>query len=375
MLPTDSRRSFLVTLGRAVAVASLMPNILAEAAEQFPPAVVDLYRKSIVIDTLCAPFTSDDSLPDAALIEVVRRSGISAINFTISAPTFEGTIDSLAYVDALVEQSPQVFMVVRQYSDIARAKREGKTGIMPGFQYTQFLEADPTRIETFRRQGVRIMQLTYNNRSAFGDGCLEPGNAGLSKAGLAAVKKMNEIGVAIDLSHSGYRTTSEAIEVSAKPVLITHSGCASIYAHPRNKPDEVMQTLANKGGYFGVYLMPYLVASPNVPTREHVIDHVLRAINVCGADHVGIGSDGSIQAVALTPEQKKAFDEDIARRKKLAIGAPGEDRYPYVPDLTGPNHMEVIAAELQKKGQPSAVIEKVLGANFQRVIGEIWGTA
>ncbi len=358
-----------------MAVASLMPNILAEAAEQFPPAVVDLYRKSIVIDTLCAPFTSDDSLPDAALIEVVRRSGISAINFTISAPTFEGTIDSLAYVDALVEQSPQVFMVVRQYSDIARAKREGKTGIMPGFQYTQFLEADPTRIETFRRLGVRIMQLTYNNRSEFGDGCLEPGNAGLSKAGLAAVKKMNEIGVAIDLSHSGYRTTSEAIEASAKPVLITHSGCASIYAHPRNKPDEVMQTLANKGGYFGVYLMPYLVASPTVPTREHVIDHVLRAINVCGADHVGIGSDGSIQAVALTPEQKKAFDEDIARRKKLAIGAPGEDRYPYVPDLTGPNHMEVIAAELQKKGQPSVVIEKVLGANFQRVIGEIWGTA
>jgi membrane dipeptidase len=358
-----------------MALASLAPRVLAETVEQFSPAVADLYRKSMVIDTLCAPFTSDDALPDAALIEVVRRSGITAINFTISAPTFEGTIDGLAYVDALVEQSPEVFIVVRQYSDIARAKREGKVGIMPGFQYTQFLEADPSRIETFRRLGVRIMQLTYNNRSNFGDGCLEPGNAGLSKAGLAAVKKMNEIGVAIDLSHSGYRTTSEAIEASAKPVLITHSGCASIYAHPRNKPDEVMKALANKGGYFGVYLMPYLVASPTVPTREHVIDHVLRAINVCGADHVGIGSDGSIQAVALTPEQKKAFDEDIARRKQSGIGAPGEDRYPYVPDLTGPDHMEVIAAELQKRGQTSAVIEKVLGANFQRVIGEIWGTA
>ncbi len=358
-----------------MAVASLTPHVLAEVAEQFTPAVADVYRKSIVIDTLCAPFTSDDSLPDAALIEVVQQSGITAINFTISAPTFEGTIDGLAYVDALVEQSPEIFMVVRQHSDIALAKREGKIGIMPGFQYTQFLEAAPSRIETFRRLGVRIMQLTYNNRSDFGDGCLEPGNAGLSKAGLAAVKKMNEIGVAIDLSHSGYRTTSEAIDASKTPVLITHSGCASIYAHPRNKPDEVMKALANKGGYFGVYLMPYLVASPTVPTREHVINHVLRAINVCGADHVGIGSDGSIQAVALTPEQKKAFDEDIARRKQSGIGAPGEDRYPYVPDLTGPDHMEVIAAELQKRGQPSAVIEKILGANFQRVIGEIWGTA
>ena len=77
---------------------------------------------------------------------------------------------------------------------------------------------------------------------------------------------------------------------------------------------------------------------------------------------------------AQTPEQKKAFDEDIARRKKAGIGAPGEDRYPYVPDLNGPGHMEIIAGELQKQGQPSSVIEKVLGANFRRVIGDIWGT-
>ncbi len=298
-------------------VASLAPQLVADAAEQFSPEIADLYRKSVVIDTLCAPFTSADTLPDKTLVEVVRRSGITAINFTISARSFDETIENLAYVDALVEQSPDVFMVVRQQSDITRAKRDSKIGIMPGFQYTQFLEADPSRIETFRRLGVRIMQITYNNRSDFGDGCLEPGNAGLSKAGLAAVKKMNEIGVAVDLSHSGYRTTSEAIAASTKPVLISHSGCASIYAHPRNKPDDIMKALADKGGYFGVYLMPYLVASPTVPTREHVINHVLRAINVCGADHVGIGSDGSIQAVALSPEQKKAFDEDIARRKQI----------------------------------------------------------
>lgn len=375
MVSVESRRSFLATIGRAAALAAVAPSVLANAAEQFPPAIADLYRKSVVIDTLCGPFTSSDSLPDKALIEIVRRSGITAINFTISAPTFEGTIDSLAYVDALVEQSPDVFMVVRKYSDIAVAKREGKIGIMPGFQYTQFLEADPSRIETFRQLGVRIMQLTYNNRSNFGDGCLEPGNAGLSKAGLAAVKKMNEVGVAVDLSHCGYRTTSEAITASTKPVLISHSGCASIYAHPRNKPDDVMKALADKGGYFGVYLMPYLVASPTAPTREHVINHVLGALNICGTDHVGIGSDASIQAVSLSAEQKKSFDEDIARRKSLGIGAPGEDRYPYVPDLTGPDHMEVIAAELQKRGQRSSVIEKVLGANFQRIIGEIWGTA
>ena len=374
MLPVESRRSFLVTLGRGLVLASVAPRVFAEMTEQFSPEIAELYRKSVVVDTLCAPFTSADALPDQVAIDLVRKSGITAINFTASAATFEETVNNLAYVDALVEQSPDVFTVIRLPSEIGQAKREGKIGIIPGFQYTQFLEADPSRIETFRRLGVRIMQLTYNNRSIFGDGCLEPGNAGLSKAGHDAVRKMNELGVAVDLSHSGYRTTSEAIEASKKPVLISHSGCASIYAHPRNKPDEVMKALADRGGYFGVYLMPYLVASPTVPTRAHVIDHVLHANNLCGADHVGIGSDGSIQAVSLTPEQKKEFDEDIARRKKLGIGAPGEDRYPYVPDLNGPDHMEVIAAELQKRGQPSSVIEKILGTNFQRTIGEIWST-
>src|SRR5450631_2024440 len=373
MTETNSRRTFLVTLGRALLLAEFAPRVFADTVTQFSPEIAELYRKSVVIDTLCSPFASDEGLPGAAAIEIVRGSGITAINFTVSAPTFEGTIDSLAYVDALVEQSPDVFTVIRLYSDIDRAKTEAKIGIMPGFQYTGFLEADPSRIETFRQLGVRIMQLTYNNRSAFGDGCLEPGNAGLSKAGHAAVRKMNEIGVAIDLSHSGYRTTSEAIEASATPVLITHSGCAAVYAHPRNKPDEILKSLADRGGYFGVYLMPFLVASPTVPTREHVLDHVVHAIHACGADHVGIGSDGAIQKTVLTAEQKATFDKDIARRKKLGIGAPGEDRYPYVPDLNGPDHMEVIANELAKRGQPSSVIERVLGANFHRVIGEIWG--
>jgi membrane dipeptidase len=340
-----------------------------------PSAIASLYKNAIVIDSLCAPLTDPDAPVTPDVLQAVRQSGITAVNFTISDPTFEGTVGNIALVEALVEQHPEAFLIVRLHSDIARAKREDKIGIMPGFQYTAFLEEKPDRIEMFRQLGVRIMQLTYNNRSIFGDGCLEPGNAGLSKAGIAAVKKMNDVGVALDLSHSGYRTTSDGIAQSSKPVLISHSGCAAIYAHPRNKPDEILKALADRGGYFGVYLMPYVVASPTVPTREHVLDHVVHAINVCGADHVGIGSDGSIQKTVLTPEQKTAFDQDIARRKKLGIGAPGEDRYPYVPDLNGPDHMELIAIELAKRGQPAPVIEKVLGANFQRVIGEIWGTS
>ena len=327
------------------------------------------------MDSLCDPFLELEPTPAPEAVAAVHQSGITAVNFTISAPDFEGTIKNLASLEALIEKFPDVLTLIRQHSDIARAKLENKVGIIRGFQYTAFFEEDTGRIETFRKLGVRIMQITYNNRSAFGDGCLEPGNAGLSKAGIALIKKMNDLGIAVDLSHSGYRTTAEAISASSKPVLISHGGCAAVYAHPRNKPDEILKSLADRGGYFGVYLMPYLVASPTVPTRQHVLDHLVHAINVCGADHVGIGSDGSIQKVVLTPKQKADFDADITRRKKLGIGAPGEDRYPYVPDLSGPDYLQIIATELSRRGQPSSVIVKVLGANFQRVLGEIWGTA
>jgi len=327
------------------------------------------------MDSLSCPFLDREKPADSELVALVRRSGITAVNCTISDHSFEGTIKNLAALASLVDKYPDSLGIIRTHADIARMKRENRLGIIPGFQYTGFLEDDPERIELFRNFGVRIMQITYNNRSIFGDGCLEPGNAGLSKAGIAAVRKMNEIKVALDLSHSGYRTTAEGIAASSQPVLISHSGCAAVYAHPRNKPDEILKSLAERGGYFGVYLMPYLVASPTVPTRRHVLDHLMHALNVCGADHVGIGSDGAIEQVVMTPARKAEFDADIERRKKLGIGAPGEDRYPYVPDLNGPDHMQIIAAELARRGQPASVIEKVLGANFQRVLGEIWGTA
>jgi membrane dipeptidase len=380
------RREFNSSLLKISAGALLAPRLSVYAisrtagvasgvtSDVVPPSIHSLYANAIVIDSLCSPFNDMDASSNPEALAAVRGSGITAINFTISVRGFEDTIGNLATLQELVDRHPESFMIVRRHSDIVRAKHENKIGIMPGFQDTAFLEENVERIGTFRQLGVRIMQLTCNNRSIFGDGCLEPGNAGLSKAGVAAIKKMNELGVAVDLSHSGYRTTAEGIAQSAKPVLISHSGCAAVYAHPRSKPDEILKALADRGGYFGVYLMPYLVASPTVPTREHVLDHLVHAINICGADHVGIGSDGAIQKTVLTPEQKAEFDKDIARRKQLGIGAPGEDRYPYVPDLNGPDHMEVIAAELAKRGQPAAVIEKVLGANFVRVIGEIWGT-
>ncbi|MGI9104218.1 MAG: dipeptidase [Terriglobales bacterium] len=341
-------------------------------------SVARLYRDAIVIDALGSPFSSfpaNVTKLSAADVQQVKSSGITAINATISSPTYDETIHNIAIAQALPDKYPDTFLLVRRHSDIARAKREGKMGIILGFQYTGPFEEDLSRLELFHGLGVRIIQMSYNLRSLLGDGCLEPANAGLSTRGREAVARMNELGIAVDLSHCGQQTTADGIAVSKKPVLITHSGCNGVFRHPRNKDDREMRALVDRGGVMGVYFMPYLCASPKVPTADDVLQHIAYALKVCGEDHVGIGTDNSVEAVVLNDEQRKQFEEMVAARKKAGISAPGEDRMPFVPELNGPDKLRKVAEGLAKRGYGSSVIAKVLGGNFHRVLADIWGTA
>lgn len=372
------RRTFLVNSAQLACMIKLAPaSLFAEnVQDSVPPAIHDLYRRAMVIDACGGINNESFDLPiKPEITKQAVQSGVTAINWTVSLPEFEDTVPYIAFVDGLAENDPAHWTIVRRHSDLDRAKREQKIGIILGFQETACLGTNLDRVETFRRLGVRIIQLTYNNRGLYGDGCLEPGNAGLSKLGRSAVAKMNALGIAVDLSHCGQRTTAEAIEASAKPVLFTHTGCAAVHPHPRNKEDRELRALADRGGVAGIYFMPYLVASPVSPTREHALQHLDHALKVCGADHVGIGSDGILDTFPDTPEQRKAFAEHIASRKKSGIAAPEEDRPPYSPDLNRTDRLEIIAAGLSKQGYSSDVIEKVLGKNFHRALGEIWGTA
>src|SRR5262249_9613869 len=231
-----NRRDFSTSLLTLSGAALLPWTVLGKseptrAADEIPSAVIQLYQRALVIDTLCAPY-QDKATPEA--LAEVRRSGITAIHWTVGGITYDSTIENLAYLEDLTETHGDLFLAVRRHSDIVRAKREGKVGILAGTQYTEPIEENIERVDMFRKFGVRIMQLTYNKRSVFGDGCLEPENKGLSPAGVKLIHKMNELGIALDLSHSSYRTTSEGIAASRKPVLITHSGCAAVYTHPRS---------------------------------------------------------------------------------------------------------------------------------------------
>ncbi|HSE12995.1 MAG TPA: membrane dipeptidase, partial [Rudaea sp.] len=201
---------------------------------------------------------------------------------------------------------------------------------------------------------------------------LEPGNAGLSKLGRSMVEKMNARGVLLDLSHCGQRTTREGIEASTKPVAITHSGCAAVNDNPRNKRDDELRLLSERGGVIGIYVMPYLRSEGQV-TADDVVKHIDYAVKVCGEDHVGIGTDGTVSAVDVTPEFRKKFAEIAAERQKRGIAAPGErpDSFTFALDLNTPRRFEKIAWLLSQRGYSDARIEKILGGNFARLFREV----
>jgi membrane dipeptidase len=214
------------------------------------------------------------------------------------------------------------------------------------------------------------MQLTYNRRTPLGCGCLDGETDGLTDLGRKAITKMNEIGVALDLSHSNTKTTADGIAASTRPVLITHAGCRAVHMHPRNKEDREMKALADKGGVMGIYMLPYLTESPKQPMLDDFMQHMEHALKIMGEDHVGIGSDAPF--LAVDEAQLKEMKKDAEERKKAGIAAPGEDRPTYIPDLNNERKMERIADALLKRGHKSGAVEKILGANFKRVFAEIW---
>ena len=377
-MPHDyARREFLVSAGAIAGLAMLPAAARAATAELH----WGKYAAATVIDSCGSPGrTSNEPARkplDARELADIRNSGVTALNLTVSsvgsyANDFNETIDNIAYWDAQIAAHPDALMKVTRGAQVEEAKRSQRLGIIYGFQDTTMYGENLDRFDLFHEFGVRIVQLTYNRRNLMGDGCLEAGNAGLSKLGRDMIAKMNERGVLVDLSHCGQRTTSEGIDASKKPVAVTHSGCRAVADMPRNKRDEELRLLADRGGVIGIYLMPYLRNEGQV-MAEDAMRHIEYAIKVCGEDHVGIGTDGTVSTVDITPEFKKLFADEIAERQKRGISAPGEraDSYTFALDLNTPLRMERIAAMLSLRKHSDARIEKILGGNFAKLFRDV----
>ena len=370
-----TRREFTKTIGGAAALVTFSPALAWAADEPKVSAeAAKLYRDSFIVDAnalawignLLGRPNQDD------LTKAIRESGVTALKSTLGGATgdFETAVTDIAAAEQLMEKRADLFLRVRTHADLDRARKEQKLGVIYSFESAAMLEDKIERIELFRQFGIRVMQLTYNRRTPFGVGCLDGEDEGLTELGRKAIAKMNELGVALDLSHSNTKTTAEGIAASKKPPLITHAGCRAVYMHPRNKEDRELKALADKGGVIGIYMLPYITASPKQPMLDDYMKHLEHALKICGEDHVGVGSDVPFFPVDQSDleEMKKATE----KRKADGIAAPGEDRPTYIPDLNTPRKMEFVADALLKRGHKSAVVEKILGNNFKRVFGGIW---
>ncbi|MGH9645141.1 MAG: dipeptidase [Terriglobales bacterium] len=373
-----NRREFSALMAGAAASALLSPNALAQSSASeisVSAEAAELYRRALVLDCNCAPagLTWELPLPQSAL-DMNRNSGISVIKLTLGGLNSDlaDTVEEIAFVQRMIEVHPAYFLQVRVPSDMERAKREGKLGIIFSFESADMFEGKVERIEVFRNLGVRVMQLSYNRKSPFAAGVMEPNGGGLTPLGKKAVDQMNKLGVAIDLSHANPQTTADAIAASSKPVLMTHAGCAAIHPHPRNKTDDQLRALAAKGGVVGIYDLPYLTASPKQPTVDDYMAHMEHALKVVGEEHVGVGSDVGIDPFDTSPKGLAEFNKMEEQRQKSGLAAPEEDRPTYVVGLNTPRRIEVIADQLLKRGYTPHVAEKVIGGNFVRVFGEIW---
>jgi membrane dipeptidase len=245
--------------------------------------------------------------------------------------------------------------------------------VIYGFQDAVAFETDLSRLDELYRLGIRIVQPTYNRRNLLGDGCLETANAGLSKTGVEAIAKMNDLGILVDLSHCGRQTAADAIRLSTKPVAFTHTGSAAVADHPRNRTDEELRAIAEKGGVAGIYFMPFL-SDGKQPTGADVMRHLDHMIDVAGEEHVSIGTDGSISPEVVDDMFKERFAGFVRQRREAGIGAPGEteDGYLFANDLNTPRRLETLADMLLARGHSSARVEKILGQNLVRVFSETW---
>jgi membrane dipeptidase len=320
-----------------------------------------LHDEAIVIDGL------EISNWGEAVLRNMRRGGLTAVNCTISIlENFRQTIVNIAWWHRAFSRHADMIAPVRTVGDIRQAKRSGKTGIIFGFQNTTAIEDDLSLLSILHELGVRVMQLTYMEANLVGQGCLERIDSGLTSFGLEVVEEMNRLGILIDLSHVGYRTTMDAIEASKKPVVFTHANPKSLCDHPRNKPDDAIRALVRKGGVMGATVFPPFLPAGNKSTIMDFMDVVDYLVKMVGIEHVAIGTD-------FTEGQTKAFFDWILTGKSKKGPALTLDHPLKNPEgIQGPADFPNMTQAFLSRGYAEADVKKILGENWMRVFSEVW---
>lgn len=358
----------------AVIPAQYPPDILKRGAELVkegvPIGVIHRKLERMYVEDLISGRSDTER-------EWIELSGVDVFHMTTAGPGrgFEHTVAEMALWQRKID-SLDYLVKATTFKDIEQAKAQGKKAIIMGFQNSWHFGRDFAQLQCFYDLGIRIIQLTYNLGNLVGSGCTERADGGLTAFGIEVVKRMNKSGILVDVSHCGYKTTMDAIEISSSPVIVTHSSSSKIFGHVRGKSDEVLQALAAKNGYFGVLTFSccFCDLTKKGPSLNDVLDHIDHIAGIMGVDKVGIGTDES----GLIPEPMRTKTKEKVEEKATSMGWREEHQVP----LAMYTHMQGYSDQrewpnftrgLVSRGYSDDEIKGILGGNFLRVFKEVAG--
>jgi membrane dipeptidase len=378
-------RAIAVGLAGAPAVLRGRYQLFAQSGAQYSARAVRLVESSVVVDLLNQFQFADfaDKPPKieqwltqpgtftAADAARYQQSGITVFSLGAGAGSYEEAVLFYARWNGFLAGYSDWLTRIDDTADFARAKAQKKVGVMLTFQNSTHFRS-PEDVRTFFGLGQRISQLTYNFNNRIGSGFLEARDGGLSVFGHAIMERMQQVGMAVDVSHCADQTTLDALDAAKKPVIFTHATArALVPGHLRCKTDEAIQKMAKTGGVMGIAMIRFMVRNREPVTIEHVLDHVDYVAKLVGVEHVAIGSDLDVMGNA-NDVNGGGFDPRTQ---------PNFTRYQYHEDgdgainIRGLNHSKRVfdlTEGLIRRGYTDAQIAQILGGNAVRVLGAIW---
>jgi membrane dipeptidase len=312
-------------------------------------------------------FNHPESFTPADL-EQFRSSGIRVFHIGIGnggPGAYEETWQFFGLWNGFIAHHGEHLMRVDSPASFEELKRSEKIGVLLGLQNSEHFRG-PDDVEAFFGVGQRVSQLTYNSRNLIGNGSTERRDEGISDFGIAIIERMNKVGMAVDVSHCGDRTTLDSFELSKKAVLITHSNCRALVPHPRCKTDEAIKKMAANGGVMGITGVRMFVKIDEPTTIEDALNHFDHVAKLVGVEHVGVGSDCDLQGYDRLPPKEN---------EQLRAGYKGSYAFREKIDIEGLNHpqrMFDLAEGLIRRKYTDADIELILGGNFKRALTAIW---
>jgi len=380
-----SRRKMLkqTTVAAAAIIGAPMVNrgrfaLFAGAVATYSTRTIDLIKQSTVIDML-SPLTldfnkqskwfADPETFTTSDFQPYKDSGINILHTAIGLGgpnAYEDSLQFFALWNGFIANRDQYFMRIDSAADFARLKQSEKIGILLGLQNSEQFRK-PADVDFFRSLGQRVSQLTYNSRNLIGNGSTERRDEGISDFGVAIIERMNKVGMAVDVSHCGDRTTLDAFELSRKPVLITHSNCrALVPGHPRLKTDEAIKKVGETGSVMGITGVRMFVKADEPTTIENVLDHFDHVAKLIGPEHLGIGSDIDLYGYDKMPP-------DLNQKLRASYkGSYGFREKIDVESLDHPKRMFDLTEGLTRRKYSDKDITGILGGNFARVLTQIW---